>query len=213
MGEGATIFFRFLLIVEKWIFDENMTSNFRNTAVSIYFVRHYWATGSAEELPPRIRANPRGYARTPPGSARIRRTSAKNIFRRTPPNVRRTFGGRRRTPRGYGRIRADSAANWRKSSLEKCPPTKTSLTPRSPRRNFRRGRPSAAEIIVGSGLGLGLGLWYSNPNSYLNPNPNLNHNANLNPNPNPNPNPTKISAANGRPPRRGSSSARSKGVR
>ena len=90
----------------------------------------FWATGSAEELPPRIRANPRGYARTPPGSARIRRTSAKNIFRRTPPNVRRTSGGHRRTPRGYGRIRADSAANWRKSSLEKCPPTKTSLTPR-----------------------------------------------------------------------------------
>ena len=154
----------------------------------------YWLGGRTSA------ADSRGYARTPPGSARIRRTSAKNLFRRTPPNVRRTFGGHRRTPRGYGRIRADSAANWRKSSLEKCPPTKTSLTPRSPRRNFRRGRPSAAEIIVG----LGLGLWYSNPNSYLNPNPNLNHNPNLNPNPNPNPNPdpTKISAANGRPPRK-----------
>ena len=101
------------------------------TALSEQF-HETWATGSAEELPPRIRANPRGYARTPPGSARIRRTSAKNIFRRTPPNVRRTFGGLRRTPRGYGRIRADSAANWRKSSLEKCPPTKTSLTPRFP---------------------------------------------------------------------------------
>ena len=87
------------------------------------------AIGSAEELPPRIRANPRGYARTPPGSARIRRTSAKIIFRRTPPNVRRTFEGHRRSPRGYGRIRAESAANWRKSSLEKCPPTKTYLTP------------------------------------------------------------------------------------
>ena len=68
-----------------------------------------WAIGSAEELPPRIRANPRGNARTPPGSARIRRTSAKNIFRRTPPNVRRTFGGLPRSPRGSARIRADSA--------------------------------------------------------------------------------------------------------
>ena len=113
-----------------------------------------WATDSAEELPPRIRANPRGYARTPPGSARIRRTSAKNIFRRTPPNVRRTFGGHRRTPRGYRRIRADSAANWRKSSLEKCPPTKTSLTPRfpaeklPPRTSFRRGNNSRVRVRV-----------------------------------------------------------------
>ena len=38
---------------------------------------HVWATGSAEELPPRIHANPRGYARTPPGSARIRAGSAR----------------------------------------------------------------------------------------------------------------------------------------
>ena len=112
------------------------------------------AIGSAEELPPRIRANPRGYARTPPGSARIRRTSAKSIFRRTPPNVRRTFGGLRRTPRGYGRIRADSAANWRKSSLDKCPPTKTSLTPRfhaeklPPRTSFRRGNNSRVRVRV-----------------------------------------------------------------
>ena len=44
-----------------------------------------WATGSAEELPPRIRADtrglrpvPRGPAGRPPGSARFRRTSAKN---------------------------------------------------------------------------------------------------------------------------------------
>ena len=52
-------------------------------------------------------AVPRGHGRTPPaaGSAPIRRTSAKIIFRRTPQNVRRTFGlgGHRRTPRGYGR--------------------------------------------------------------------------------------------------------------
>ena len=157
----------------------------------------YWLGGRTSA------ADSRESARTPPGSARIRRTSAKNIFRRTPPNVRRTFGGHRRTPRGYGRIRADSAANWRKSSLEKCPPTKTSLTPRfpaeklPPRTSFRRGNNSKVRVI-----GLGLGLWYSNPNPNLNPNPNHNPNLNPNPNPNPNPDPINISAADGRPPRK-----------
>ena len=67
-------------------------------------------------------AVPRGNARTPPGSAKI-------IFWWTLPNVRRTFGGLRRTPRRNGRICAESTANWRKSSLEKCPPTKTYLSP------------------------------------------------------------------------------------
>ena len=80
------------------------------------------AIRSAEDLPPQCRANPNGNAQTPPGSLRIRRTSAKIIFRRTPPNIRRTFGGLRRTPRGVRR-------NWRKSSLEKFPPTKTYLSP------------------------------------------------------------------------------------
>ena len=117
-----------------------------------------WAIGSAEDLPPRFRPNPRGNARTPPGSARIRRTSAKNIFRRTPPNVRRTFGGHRRTPRGYGRIRAESAANWRKSSLEKCPPTKTYLKPlllaeKLPQRTtVRRGNISRVRVRVRVGV-------------------------------------------------------------
>ena len=118
----------------------------------------FWAIGSAEDLPPRFRPNPRGNARTPLGSAQIRRTSAKNIFRRTPPNVRRTFGGHRRTPRGYGRIRAESAANWRKSSLKKCPPTTTYLTPlllaeKLPRRTtVRRGNISRVRVRVRVGV-------------------------------------------------------------
>ena len=117
-----------------------------------------WAIGSAEDLPPRFRANPRGNARTPPGSARIRRTSAKIFFWRTPPNVRRTFGGHRRSPRGYGRIRAESAANWRKSSLEKCPPTKTYHTPlllaeELPRRTtVRRGNIIRVRVRVRVGV-------------------------------------------------------------
>ena len=60
--------------------------------------RQDWRTGSpkisaiclAEDLPRRTRANPRGYARTPPGSARIRRTSAKKISS----ELRRTSGER-----------------------------------------------------------------------------------------------------------------------
>ena len=54
------------------------------------------AIGSAEELPPRIRANPRGYERTPPGFRRTRR-----IFRRSPPE--NNFGGSSPDPRGTGR--------------------------------------------------------------------------------------------------------------
>ena len=113
----------------------------------------YWLGGRTSAADSRESARIRADS-APPGSARIRRTSAKNIFRRTPPNVRRTFGGNRRTPRGYGRIRADSAANWRKSSLEKCPPTKTSLTPRfpaeklPPRMSFRRGNNSRVRVRV-----------------------------------------------------------------
>ena len=60
----------------------------------------------------RKRTNPRGNARTPPGSARIHRPSAKN-------NFRRTSGGHWRTPPESARIRADSAANWRSCSLKK----------------------------------------------------------------------------------------------
>ena len=126
-----------------------------NIGYGLYLLK---AIGSAEDLPPRFRPNPLGNARTPPGSARIRRTSAKNIFRRTPPNVRRTFGGHRRTPRGYGRIRAESAANWRKSSLEKCPPTKTYLKPlllaeKLPQRTtVRRGNISRVRVRVRVGV-------------------------------------------------------------
>ena len=99
----------------------------------------------------RIRADTRGLRPVPRGSAGrppkiffggLRRTSGER-----PANVRRT-------PRGYGRIRADSAANWRKSSLEKCPPTKTILTPRfpaeklPPRTSFRRGNNSRVRVRV-----------------------------------------------------------------
>ena len=99
----------------------------------------------------RIRADTRGLRPVPRGSAgrppdvRQKYFSADSAER--PANVRRT-------PRGYGRIRADSAANWRKSSLEKCPPTKTSLTPRfpaeklPPRTSFRRGNNSRVRVRV-----------------------------------------------------------------
>ena len=100
------------------------------------------AIGSAEDLPPRFRANPRGNARTPPGSARFRRTSAKIIFRRTPPNVRRTSGERsadsariRADPRGVRRELAEEFT--RKMSADK----NLSYTSAS------RGRTSAADVL------------------------------------------------------------------
>ena len=42
----------------------------------------FWAIGSVEDLPPRFRPNPRGNARTPPGSARIRANPRRKFFRR-----------------------------------------------------------------------------------------------------------------------------------
>ena len=92
------------------------------------FLAHmgYWLGGRPSAAVPRESARKRA------DSARFRADPAnfrQKYFPRTPPNVRRTFGGLRRTPRGNGRIRAESAANWRKSSLEKCSPTKTYLTP------------------------------------------------------------------------------------
>ena len=143
------------------------------------FLRSIRAIGSAEDLPPRIRAETRGSARTPPGSARIRRPSAKKNFQRTPPDVRRTSGGHWRTPPVSARIRADSAANWRSCSLkkmsarkifhntivrggrtsaaEKLPPRTLpprTLPPRTspPRKNFRRGKTSAADISAAEKL-------------------------------------------------------------
>ena len=157
------------------------------------------ATGLAEELPPRIRANPRGLRPVPRGSAG------------RPPKI--FFGGLRRTSgersADSGGLRADTCGSARtprrtggRVHSKNVRRQKSPFCYGSPRKNFRRGRPSAAEIILGSGLGLG--LWYSNPNPYLNPNPNLNHNPNLYPNlyPNPNPDPTNIFAADGRPPRK-----------
>ena len=70
----------------------------------------------------------------------------------------------------------------------------------SSRKNFGNGRPSAAEIFIGSGLGLGLGsgfrlgLWLR-----LGLRLGLEYH---NPNPNPNPDPSIISAAEGRPQRK-----------
>ena len=95
-------------------------------------------------------------AAVPPESARKRADSAR--FRADPPDVRQTFGRNRRTPRGYGRIRAESPANWRKSSLEKCPPTTTYLTPlllaeKLPRRTtVRRGNISRVRVRVRVGV-------------------------------------------------------------
>ena len=161
------------------------------------------AIGSAEDLPPRFRPNPRGNARTPPGSARIRRTSAKNIFRRTPPNVRRTSGGHWRSPpRTGGRVHSKNVRR-QKLILHLC----------SSRKNFRGGRPFArAEILVGSGLGLGLGLGFR-LGLWLRLGLRLGLGLEYhNPNPNPNPDPTIISAAEGHP-RRKFLRGRNRGVR
>ena len=91
-------------------------------------------------------------------SARIRRPSARRNFQRTPPNVRRMFGGFRRTPPESAGICAESAANWRSCSLQKCPQEKVSKNYCRPRKNFRRGRSSAADhprTAIGLGLRLG----------------------------------------------------------
>ena len=74
----------------------------------------------------------------------------------------------------------------------------------SSRKNFRSGRPSAAEILVGSGLGLKLGLGFR-LGLWLRLGLGLRLWLGLeyhNPNPNPNPDPTIISAAEGRLQRR-----------
>ena len=133
------------------------------------------AIGSGEDLPPRFRANPRGNARTPPGSTWIRRTSAKMIFRRTLPDSARS------PPRTGGRVHSKNVRR-QKLIFHHC----------SSRKNFRTGRPSAAEILIGSvlGLGLGLGLRIGLGLGYHNPNPN------------PNPDPNIISTAEGRPRRK-----------
>ena len=147
-------------------------------------------------------------AAVPRESARIRADSAR--FRADPPDVRQKYfsADSAERPADSGGVRADTSGSARtprrtggrvhsKNVRRQKPP----LHQGSPRKNLRCGRPSAAEIIVRTGLGLGLGLWYSNPNHNLNPNPNPNHNPNLNPNPNfnPKPDPTSISAAEGHP--------------
>ena len=137
-------------------------------------IQAFSAIGSAEELPPRIRADTRGLRPVPRGSAG---RPPKIFFG----GLRRTFGGLRADTGGFARTPRRTGGRVHSINVRRQKPP---LHHGSTRKNFRRGRPSAAEIIVGSGLGLGLGLWYSNPN------------------PNPNPDPNNISAADDRPSRK-----------
>ena len=136
-----------------------------------------WAIGSAEDLPPRFRAETRGL-RPDPANFRQNYFSADSAER--PANVRRTPGGSARTPpRTGGRVHSKNVRR-QKLILHLC----------SLRKNFRGGRPSAAEILIGSGLGLGLRLWLRLG---------LRLGLGLE---DPNPDPTIISAAEGRPRRK-----------
>ena len=99
-----------------------------------------------------------------------------------------TGGSARSPPRTGGRVHSKNVQQ--KLILYLC----------SSRKNFRGGRPSAAEILVGSGLGLGLGLGFR-LGLWLRLGLGLRLGLWLeyhNPNPNPNPDPTIISAAEGR---------------
>ena len=87
-----------------------------------YSIIGYWRGGTTST------ADSCESVRTPPGSTRIRRTSTKNIFRRTPPNVRRTFGG----------LRGELAEEFtRKMSADKNLPNTT----------VPRGKTSAADVL------------------------------------------------------------------
>ena len=100
---------------------------------------------SAEDLPPRIRADTRGLRPVPRGSAELPPKYFSSELRRTSAERPPDSGGLRRTPRGSARIRQASAANWRSCSLEKCPPEKIFLISLPlaeelpPRTSFRRG--------------------------------------------------------------------------
>ena len=149
----------------------------------------------------RIRAETRGLRPVPRGSAGrppkiffggLRRTSGERSA--DTGELRADTGGSARSPpRTGGRVHSKNVRR-QKLILHLC----------SSRKNFRGGRPSAAKILVGSGLGLGLelgfrlGLWLRLG---------LGFRLGLgleyhNPNPNPNPDPTIISAAEGRPRRK-----------
>ena len=77
-----------------------------------YFT-HLLATGSAEELPPRIRANPRGYARIRADTRGLRPVPRGSAGR--PPKI--FFGGLRRTSgersADTGGLRADTGGSAR----------------------------------------------------------------------------------------------------
>ena len=101
-----------------------------------------WAFPSAEVLPPRTRADPRGYARTPPGSAGLPPTQFSGGRRRMSGERSADSAGLRPNPRGSARtpprtggvVRSENVRQ-KKISKDFCPPRKT----------FRYGRPSAAD--------------------------------------------------------------------
>ena len=141
-----------------------------------------------------LRPVPRGSAGRPPKIffGGLRRTSGERSA--DTGGLRADTGGSARTPpRTGGRVHSKNVRR-QKLIIHLC----------SSRKNFRGGRPFAAEILVGSGFGLGLGLGFRlglwlRFGLGLRLGLGLEHH---NPNPNPNPDPTIISAANGRPPRK-----------
>ena len=155
--------------------------------------------GGSSANPPRIRPGPRRTAAELIHSAESAADSASEIF--IPPKkffVGFRLGGDRTQSDflGLSRTQSESAAELFRQLyyLHFC----------SSRKNFRGGRPFAAEILAGSGLGLGLGLGFR---LWLWLRLGLGFRLGLgleylNPNPNPNPDPTIISAAEGRPRRK-----------
>ena len=100
------------------------------------------AIGSAEDLPPRFHADPCGNARTPPGSAWIRRTSAKNYFpadpSERPANVRWTPAESARIPADPRGLRGELAEEFtRKMSADENLPYTT----------VPCGKTSAADVL------------------------------------------------------------------
>ena len=154
----------------------------------------------SDDLPPRFRANPRGLRPVPRGSGELPPKLFSGGLRRTSGErsadtgrLRADTGGSARSPpRTGGRVHSKNVRR-QKLILHLC----------SSRKNVRGGRPSAAEILVGSGLGLGLGLGFR-LGLWLRLGLRLGLGLEYH-NPNPNPDPTikkNISAAEGRPRRK-----------
>ena len=107
------------------------------------------AIGSAEDLPPRFRAESARFCVDPADFSKIifRRTSGERSADSA--GLRADTGGSARSPpRTGGRVHSKNVRR-QKLILNHC----------SSRKNFRTGRLSAAEILVGSGSGLGLGFY------------------------------------------------------